>query len=63
MFYIIVIVKDCEMVVVDASGQRRAFKKEKKARSFINGRPRLRREQTKIVSDLSDIYMSITVDI
>jgi len=63
MFYIVVIDKDTDRVVVDASGRSREFKKEKKARNFINGRLSLRMKETKIVSDLTDIYESITVDI
>ena len=63
MFYIVVIDKDTDRVVVDASGISREFKKEKKARNFINGRLSLRMKETKIVSDLTDIYESITMDI
>lgn len=67
MFYIVVIDKDkdtdIDRVVVDASGANREFKKERKARNFINGRLSLRMKETKIVSDLTDIYESITMDI
>jgi hypothetical protein len=63
MFYIVVIDKDADRVVVDASGVSREFKKERKARNFISGRLSLRMKETKIVSDLTDIYESITVDI
>jgi hypothetical protein len=63
MFYIVVIDKDEDRVIVDASGISREFKKERKARNFINGRLTLRMKETKIVSDLTDIYHSLTVDI
>lgn len=63
MFYIVVIDKDTDRVIVDASGQSREFKKEKKARRFINGRLSLRMKETKIVSDLTDVYESLTVDV
>jgi hypothetical protein len=63
MFYIVVIDKDTDRVIVDASGMNREFKKEKKARNFIDGRLSLRMKETKIVSDITDIIESLTVDI
>jgi hypothetical protein len=63
MFYIVVIDKDQDRVIVDASGKSREFKKENKARRFIAGRLTLRMKETKIVSDLTDVYESLTVDI
>lgn len=63
MYYIVVIDKDNDQVVVDGSGQNREFKKERQARNFINGRTSLRMSDTKIVSDLTDVYESITMDI
>jgi len=63
MFYIVVIDKDTDRVIVDASNRTREFKKEKKARNFIAGRLSLRMKETKIVSDVTDIIESLTVDI
>ena len=63
MFYIVVIDKDDDKVIVDSSNKAREFKNEKKARNFIAGRLSLRMKETKIVSDITYVIKSLTVDI
>lgn len=63
MYYIVVIDKDDDRVIVDSSNRAREFKKEKKARNFIAGRLSLRMKETKIVTDITFVTKSLTVDI
>ena len=61
--YIIVFTEDTQSVISTANGTPRDFPKAKKARNFIQGRPRLRNLKWRVVEDISSIDGRLHVDL
>jgi hypothetical protein len=61
--YIIIIGSGTRSVVATAKGIPRDFPKAKKAKNFLQGRPRLRDLEYKLTDDISDIPNRMRVDL
>lgn len=61
--YIIVFTDDTQSVIATANGTPRDFPKAKKARNFIQGRPRLRNLKWRVVEDLPENIKPLRVDL
>ncbi len=61
--YIIVFTDDTQAVIATAKGTPRDFSKSKKARNFIQGRPRLRNLKWRVVEDLPENIKPLRVDL
>lgn len=61
--YIIVFTEDTQAVISTAKGTPRDFSKAKKARNFIQGRPRLCNLKWRVVADLPEHIERLRVDL
>ncbi len=61
--YIIVFTEDTQSVVSNAKGTPRDFPKAKKARNFIQGRPRLCNLKWRVIEDLPKNIQPLRVDL
>ncbi len=61
--YIIVFTDDTQSVISTAKGTPRDFPRAKKARNFIQGRPRLRNLNWRVTEDIGSIDGRLRVDL
>jgi hypothetical protein len=61
--YVIVFTEDDQSVLANAKGTPRHFPKAKKARNFVQGRPRLRDLKWRVVDDLPENIKPLRVDL